>query len=244
MTGDTSLGGSQGRFPATELGLFSRLRGGAEEEARQSLETLCRRYWKPVYRYVRIAWAKSNEDAKDLTQAFFAWLLEGDSLKRYAPDRGSFRGFLKLLLSGFLGKQERALARLKRGGGVKILALDDESILKENLSDPQAADPEEAFDREWLRTLVRHAVDRVREHFAATGRSVQFRAYEEYELAPDAEPPRYSDVAARLGVAEDDVRFYLSAVREAVTVELRAELMQTTMDRDGLEEEWNALFGS
>src|SRR5258706_11610025 len=95
--GDTSLGGDHKRFPETTWSLVSKLRTPGEGPDRAGLETLCHRYWKPVYRYVRMAWAKSNDEAKDLVQAFFLWLLEGDALAKYEPGRGSFRGYLKLL---------------------------------------------------------------------------------------------------------------------------------------------------
>ncbi len=85
--GDTSLGGPHRGFPATTWGMVRQLADSSGSQRREGLEALCRRYWKPVYRYLRIGFAKSNDDAKDLTQAFFAWLLEGDVLERYRPDR-------------------------------------------------------------------------------------------------------------------------------------------------------------
>src|SRR5262245_60106551 len=109
---ETSLGGSQNAFPATTQGIVSGLRGS---DYRASFEEICRRYWKPVYAYVRIAWAKDNETAKDLTQAFFLSLAEGNELKRFDPSRGSLRGYLKVLLRSFVGHQDRARAALKRG---------------------------------------------------------------------------------------------------------------------------------
>ena len=245
QSGDTSLGGSRGAFPDTTLGLFSRLGDPSDPERRAAFESLCRRYWKPVYRYLRIAWAKSNEDAKDLTQAFFLWALEDESLVRYAPEKGSFRRYLKVLLSGFVTNADKYLGRLKRGGGQKVLTLDDEtSALKEAIPDAQAVSPEQAFDREWMRTIVKRAVDGVRQRFASTGREAQFRVYEALELGPDSGRETYAQVGARMNLKEGEVRRYLFVAREAVREELRAELTRTTMSRQALEEEWNDLFGS
>jgi len=113
---DTSLGGDGDRFPETGGDIRSLL---GQDPSR--LELLCRRYWKPVYAYVRIAWSKGNEDAKDLTQAFFLWLMEGETLARYDAEKGGFRAYLKTLLKRFVGHEERALQRLKRGGDARIV---------------------------------------------------------------------------------------------------------------------------
>src|SRR5436309_796860 len=99
---DTSLGGPREDFPKTIGDMVARARDPSAEVRRLGFEELGRQYWKPIYRYARVAWAKSNEDAKDLTQAFFLWLMEGDALDRYLPGRGSFRSFLKALLRHFL----------------------------------------------------------------------------------------------------------------------------------------------
>src|SRR5262245_49166512 len=95
--GDTSLGGIVAAFPQTTWGFVARF-AGPPEVVSDGVGILAGRYWKPVYRFIRSAWAKGNEDAKDLTQAFFVWLIEGDALRRYRPGRGSFRSYLKALL--------------------------------------------------------------------------------------------------------------------------------------------------
>lgn len=207
------------------------------------MEELCVRYWKPVYTYVRIVWAKSNEDSKDLTQAFFAWLLEGDALRRYVPERGGFRAFLKLVLRRFLIDRDEASKRLKRGGGIRILPQPSEIGLEEIAVAGPSADPERGFDEAWAEVLVRNAVDRVRERFAAEGRSLQFQAFQEYDLAPEEAGVTYASVAERLGIRVTMVRDYIAAVREALRTEIRRELACLTMDESDMEEEWRALFG-
>jgi len=108
--------------------------GHHEEARRAGLEDLIRRYWKPTYRYIRAAWAKSSEDAKDLTQAFFLWTMEKDVLSRFQPQRGGLRIYIKFMLRNFVRNQDEALRRLKRGGGVRLLPLDDESLLWKSVS--------------------------------------------------------------------------------------------------------------
>src|SRR5262252_4981622 len=100
-TGETSLGGAGRDFPKTAGDMLSKVLDSSTGVRRAGFEDLSRRYWKPVYYYVRLAWAKTNEDAKDLSQAFFLWLTEGDTLRRYQPERASFRAYLKSLLKHF-----------------------------------------------------------------------------------------------------------------------------------------------
>jgi RNA polymerase sigma-70 factor (ECF subfamily) len=239
-TQDTSLGGEQREFPQTLWDVLSRARDSDAGVRRAGLEDLCRQYWKPVYRYVRVAWAKTNEDAKDLTQAFFLWLTEGDTLRRYQPERASFRAYLKGLLKHFVQHQDDALRRLKRGGGIRILPLEGALPL---VADPAAADPESIFDAAWRTALVADALARVRERLHARGRALQYEIYEAYELRPPSERPTYAQLAGTFGLREKDVDNHLVAVREEVRAEVRREIARLTVDSADLEKEWNDLFG-
>src|SRR5215813_14423386 len=113
---DTSLGGTQKDFAKTAWGVIQRARDSSPQVRQDGLNDLCRRYWKPVYHFLRVGYSKNNEDAKDLTQAFFLWLSEGEALRRYEPERASFRTYLKTLLRHFVLNQQEAMSRLKRGG--------------------------------------------------------------------------------------------------------------------------------
>ncbi len=240
IEGDTSLGGPKGRFPDTSWGLVSRLRKPGDENYRAAMETLCRRYWKPMYQYVRIAWRRTNEDAKDLTQAFVAWLMESEVLRKYETELGSFRRFVKVLLGRFLKDQMEARHALKRGGGVRVMPLDD---WKGEIADPNAMDPEEAFDRAWAAVVARSAVERVLERFRESGNEIRARVYEGYELLAETERPTYADLGNQLGIKESDVRNHLHAARQEIAAEIRVELSGTVVDARELEEEWRALFG-
>jgi RNA polymerase sigma factor (sigma-70 family) len=238
--GNTSLGGAQQEFPKTVWDVVCRARDGDEAVRREALGELCARYWKPVYHYIRAAWAKSNDDAKDLTQAFFVWLMEGETLSRYEPERASFRAYLKGLLKNFVRHQDEALRRLKRGGG-KILELDGSlSSLKELLPGPESDDPEKIFDRVWRSTLVSVALGRVRQRMAG----LPFQVYEAYEMLAPAMRPTYADLARRFGIKEKDVDNHLFAVRQEVRSEVRREIEAMTRDSGDVEREWDVLFGS
>lgn len=251
---NTTIGGGGGReFPETTWSLIANLVPGAkatvDRDPGAGLDELCRRYWKPIYCYVRQGFRKSNEDAKELTQAFFLWLVDGEVLTKYAADRASFRFYLKGLLRNFVRNDAQALRRLKRGGGARTLALPDDDVraLDEMLPDPKAASPEEAFDRAWVGELIERAVDRVRAAAAGGGDSleaVRFRVYEAYELGPPGAQPTYAQVAEALGLSASDVRNHLFAVRERVRAEIRRELRETVASPDQLDSEWAAVFGS
>lgn len=244
-TEDTSLGGEGRSFPVTSWGLISRLGFGTPVDHRSATEDLCRRYWKPVYYYIRIARSKSNEEAKDLTQTFFMWLLEGDAVTRYAPEKGSFRHYLKLLLKRFVKDQDVAAQSQKRGGGRKILSLNDSTHgADHDIPDPSGSDPEKAFDEEWLNAVAQHALDRVRQRLSSTGRQIQLRVFEAYDFHAGGQQPSYTDIAAKFGISEGNVRDYLHAVRRELRAEVRAELTRLTSTSEDLEEEWKILFKS
>ncbi len=243
---DSQLDPEGRAFPVTSWSLIAGVKDSSPEARKEALESLCRRYWKPVYHFVKRAWSKSHDDAKDLTQAFFLQILDGGALRKYSPERGGFRAYLKVLLRGFAADQHDAMTALKRGGGVKILALDaDAAAIREVVPDAQAQSPEKIFDWAWKKEILERAVERARQWFAEGGRSVQFRAFEEYDLLPGpGDRPTYAAVAGTLGVSESDVRNYLFAVRERMRTEIRAELAHTVTDLRQLDDEWADLFGA
>ncbi len=250
---NTTIGGGR-EFPETTWSLIANLVPGAaatvDRDPAAGLDELCRRYWKPIYCYVRQGFRKTNEDAKEVTQAFFLWLVDGEVLTRYTPDRASFRFYLKGLLRNFVRNDAQALRRLKRGGGARAVSLPDDDVraLDELLPDPKTASPEEAFDRAWIGELIERAVERVRAAAADAAadslEALRVRAYELYELGPPGSQPTYAQVAEQLGVSTSNVRNHLFAVRERVRAEIRRELRETVASPEQLDAEWAAVFGA
>jgi len=246
MPGDTSLGGGRRDFPATTVGLLSRLSGSSTFDPRSALELLASRYWKPAYLFLRSAKAKSNEDAKDLAQDFFVWMMKTDFLSHADPARGRFRSFVKVSLKHYLTSEDRKTRRLKRGGDKAIVGLEGamENVAGVGIPDPKAADPEQSFDQAWRAGLLTRAIERTRKRFAEEGRSRAFRIYESYEFVAREVRPTYQDLARTHGLTANQIESSLESVREAIGGAVRAELAETTADDRELREEWNALFGS
>jgi len=237
----TGLGGGARTFPTTQGSWVGDL--GSSASYRRALERVCERYWKPIYWYVRFTGGRTEEESKDLTQAFLLWLLEDEALRGYDPEKGRFRPYLKVLLKRFLGHDEEAKRRLKRGGGVRVFALDDPSFPGDAVPDPASDDPERAFDRLWAMELARAAIDRVRERLGRQGRPHKFEAYAAIDLCRAEAVPSYREVAARLGMGEHDVRNSLRDVRALIREEIRGDLAETVGRPEDLEAEWHELFG-
>jgi len=237
----TNLGGEARSFPTTQGSWIDDL--GRDGSYRRAIDLVSRRYWKPIYWYVRFSGSWKNEEAKDLTQAFLVWLLEDEPLRDYAPSRGRFRPFLKVLLKRFLGHEAEARGRLKRGGGIRILALDDPSFPESSIPDTRTEDPEKAFDRLWAMELAREAIDRVHARLRRQGKEIKFEVYSAIDLCRNEAVPSYQEVAARAGLGEHDVRNYLRDVRAMIREEIRGELAETVDHPEDLEAEWHELFG-
>jgi RNA polymerase sigma factor (sigma-70 family) len=236
-TDETRAGGDQRAFPETVGGLIGRLTSAESSES--ALEELCRAYWKPVYHWMRVRWSKSNDDAKDLTQAFFLWALENQPFDRYDPGRGTFRAFLKSLLTHFVQHQQEALGRLKRGGGLKFFPVDDQ---KDRLAGPEETDPGRAFDAAWRSDLIERAVATVRRTCRETGREIRIRVFEAVDLEPPDRRPTYKDVAERLGLRETDVHNHLVRVHADLREAIRAELARRSSSPGEIDEEFREFF--
>jgi RNA polymerase sigma-70 factor (ECF subfamily) len=212
---DTTMGGPRGRFPSTQLSLLEAAVGGTALP-NEALERVSALYWKPVYRFIRVKFRKSNEDAKDLTQGFFASALQRDFFARFDPAKGSFRTYLRRAVERFAANGHAAQNRQKRGGGIEFEPVEEQAATCES--------PEDVFEREWWRQLFALALDDLGAHCEASGKQVQFAIFQAYDLA-EGDRPSYSALAATHGVAETTVTNYLAwarrTLRQLVTERLR-----------------------
>lgn len=238
---DPALVSGNPSFPTTVWSDILSAGDPASPACRERLEKLIRIYWRPAFAYIRAAWRKSIEDAKDLTQAFFAHLLDKDRLSRLRPDRGSFRGFLKHAIRNFLIDCERAES--VRRPDLPPISLDAQPGELERLGPASPGEPpERAYDREWFRCLFAAAIAELREGLAREGKDVYFEVFRVYCLEPtegvtDTNPlqasgsaPTYGEIAKRLGLRETDVANYLHYCRTEAKRILRERIRDYVAD--------------
>src|SRR5918992_448229 len=184
-------------FPATRLSVVERTRSSDAEVRRVALDTIIEAYWKPVYKYLRMKWSLTPEEAADLTQEFFTTALEKDVVEKYDPARARFRTYLRMCLDGFASNTRKAERRLKRGGGVTLVPLDFETAEGEIVTREPAvdADVDELFYREWVRALLERSVADLKQAAAAAGRPVMFEVFARYDLLDDDDArPTYAQI--------------------------------------------------
>jgi RNA polymerase sigma-70 factor (ECF subfamily) len=165
MDPDTDIGGPLHRFPVTNHSAIAGARSDDQLVRRRAFDTILASYWKPAYKYIRFKWQADNEDAKDLTQGFFANAFEKNYFAGYDGGRASFQTFLRTCLDGFVSNERKARRRLKRGGGVDHYQLDfvaAEAELASHASESTLS-PEDYFHREWVRCMFTMAVDALRQ---------------------------------------------------------------------------------
>jgi RNA polymerase sigma factor (sigma-70 family) len=216
-------------FPVTRHSVVRELASVDPDARAAAYDGLVRSYWRPVYLYIRLRWRRGSEDARDLTQEFFARAFERAYLERYDPAKARFRTFVRTCLDGFLANHDKAAARLKRGGGFVVTTVDFASAdadLAARAPDDQA-DPELWFHREWIRGLFGAAVDALREHAGAAGHTVAFALFHRYDIEDADATPRltYAALAREHGMTVGDVTNELAwarrAFREIVLEQLR-----------------------
>jgi RNA polymerase sigma factor (sigma-70 family) len=205
-----------------------------------ALDKLCRTYWYPLYAYVRRR-GHSQEDAQDLTQEFFARLLGKKYLKLATQERGRFRSFLLKSLQHFLVNEWVRGQAQKRGGGQKILSLDEDGAERAYQQDPavQIA-PESLYDKRWAMTLLEQAMERLGESYAATGKRELFDQLKGL-LLTESSGETYRQLGGQLGLSEDAVKVAVHRLRHRFREMVRAEISQTVATPAEVDEELRCL---
>jgi RNA polymerase sigma factor (sigma-70 family) len=226
-------------FPSTRHSIVAAMRSARPDDRRAAFDTLVTGYWKPVFKYVRLKWHASQEDAADLTQGFFLRAFEKNFFSGFNPSKARFRTYLRTCLDGFVANARKADVRLKRGGGVTLVPIDFAEAERElQLQAVSLVDDFDAyFHREWLRSLFASAAGRLREACAARGRAERFAVFEQYDLAPDDRGrPTYAELATRLGLSPTDVTNELAAARR----EFRRFVLEALREQCATDEEFEA----
>jgi len=239
---DSRPGSRNAAFPATRWSLVVDLRddSGTREEA---LAVLCQTYWFPVYSFVRRS-GKNAEDAKDLTQGFFADLLKRDTFSQAEPERGRMRNFLLSAAKRFLAKAHAHDTALKRGGGTGLVAIETEEA--EQMYQTHAAhceSPDILFERRWADALFQRALRRLRDHFETTGKAETFDLLKGHLVRGEGDQS-YAGAAQALGQTEGAIGVIVHRMRKRLRSLLEEEIRHTlaSEDEEEFEDELRHLF--
>ncbi len=210
-------------------------------DSTEALEKLCRTYWYPLYAYVRRRGYESH-DAQDLTQEFFARLLERNSLRRADRQKGKFRSFLLASLNHFLADEwDKAMAQ-KRGGAHRFISLDDEEVEKRYQLEPAShLTPEKIFERRWALTLLDQALARLREEMVTAGKAEQFDRLKIF-LATETADGDYARIGSRLNLSTTQVAMLVHRLRQRYREQLRSEIAETVASPDEIDDEMRHLI--
>lgn len=212
---------------------------GAPEDRGAALERLCRAYWPPAFAYIRRR-GHGEEEARDLTQEFFARLLEKNWLESADRERGKFRSFLLIMLKRFLANEHDFRTREKRGGGVATLSLD----WSEAPDVPDSSEtPEQAFDRRWALTVMHRAAEKLRGEAEAAGRAALFAAASPW-IASDPPAGVYEEIAGTLGTSKAAVSMAVHRLRLRLRELTRTEVAETLSDRGCVDAEMQELMAA
>lgn len=240
-----SIGGVGGSaaFVTTHWSVVLAAERADTTRARDALSRLCQSYWHPLYAYVRRL-GYSLHDAQDLTQEFFARLLEKKYLAGADESRGRFRSYLLASLKHFLANEWDKARAQKRGGGQTPIPIDPaaaETGLVFEPADPVTA--EKLYERQWALTMLDQVLRRLRREYAETGRETLFEQLKP-TLTEASRSVRYAEIASRLGTSEGAVKVAVHRLRQRYREVLRAEIADTVAGPAEVEDELRSLFAA
>ncbi len=210
-------------------------------ESRRALESLCETYWFPVYTYVRRL-VSGVEDAQDLTQGFFAHLLDKDAIAKAQPDRGRFRAFLLTALKNFLANERQKARAEKRGGGKAPLSLDFESGESRYQIEPShELTPEAQFERRWVLTLLDQVLNSLRIELAEAGKESQFEKLKG-ALVGEMTNADCEQAAEALGITSAAAKQAAYRMRKRYRELFRLEVARTVADDSEVDDEIGRLL--
>jgi len=244
VTSTTTTGGSgqKGGFAFTTTHWSVVLEAQGESPAAQeALEKLCRTYWRPIFAFLRRQGLRP-EEAEDITQGFFAQLLERRKFSALRKEKGRLRSFLLGALKYFLADEQRRAMAVKRGKGQRLIPLEELRTAKG--IDIEPADPmtaEMIYERRWALTVLERVLSRLKDEYHAADNAALFDSLK--ELLPD-EPgsPSQAEIAARLGMTENAIRQAFYRFRQRYQAILREEIANTVATPGDIEDELRHLI--
>jgi len=245
MAGIDPVAGGVGAalFTTTHWSVVLAARDTASPEADVALAELCRTYWYPLYAFVRRK-GQSAHDAQDLTQAFFARLLEKNYVAQADRERGRFRTFLLAALTHFLSDEWDKARRLKRGGGREIISFDAASAEERYRMEPvDQLDAVKLYERRWVTTLFDKVLARLEQEFRDSGKGDLFDSLKGSLLADDA-ALSHAELGAQLGLSVDVVKQTVHRMRRRYRELFREEIAQTVAGPAEVEDELKHIFAA
>jgi RNA polymerase sigma-70 factor (ECF subfamily) len=232
----------QSRFETTRWSLVLAARTGQSAEGRKALAWLCEAYWYPIYAYVRRQ-GYAPEDARDLTQGYFARLLERGDLQDVDPALGRFRSFLLASVRHHLSNERDRERAKKRAPERPLLSLyADMAEDRYRVEPADAATPEMLFERKWASTVLERALARLREEWSGGERQRRFERLGGYLTGEEPAAP-YAEAGRALGMTEESVRVAVHRLRRRLGDLLREEVAQTIRDVSDLDAEVRYVLG-
>jgi RNA polymerase sigma-70 factor (ECF subfamily) len=210
-------------FPTTH---WSRVARAGDSAA---LADLCSAYWYPIYALIRRK-GHPPDQALDLTQAYFARLIEKGTISAADPARGRFRSFLRADCTFFLSHNRDHDRAIKRGGSIRVISIDSQDAETRFRHEPAHNDtPERQFERDWAVSLIDRAMGRLERHYQAVGRGETFLRLKPI-LTSEPDAARFAQLATELKTTDGALRTATHRLRARFADELRAEIAETLDD--------------
>lgn len=211
--------------------------------AHAALEKLCLAYWPPIYAFVRRQ-GHSPHDAQDLTQEFFARLLEKNYLAGVDRSKGRFRSFLLASLKHFLANEWDKARAQKRGGGQVLIPIDASDVETSCGFEPaDSSTAEKIFDRRWALTLLDQVLKKLRQEFTRGGKEKLFEQLKP-TLTEASRAVKYAEMAGRLGMSEGAIKVAVHRLRHRYRELLHAEIAETVAGPEEVQDELRNLFAA
>ncbi len=230
-------------FPTTRWSRVAHAINPAAPDARVALAELCGAYWYPIYALIR---RKGNgpERALDLTQGYFAHLLERGTVAAADPALGRFRSFLLADCGHFLAHERERDAAARRGGGRALLSINASDAEGQYQLEPaHEQTPERLFERDWALALLERVVAEIRRDYESSGRGASFEVLK-VVLEAGSSQVSQADIAARLGTTEPAAQVAIHRLRKRYREALRAAIAATVADEAAVDDELKALFAA
>ena len=214
---------------------------GESPAAQEALEKLCRTYWRPIYSFVRRQGAGA-EDAEDLTQGFFALVLERKDLTTVRKEKGRLRSYLLTSVKNFLADETRRALAVKRGKGQRLIPLDE--IRERERIDVERSDrltADQIYERRWAFTVLEQVMTRLRDEYRSAG-NVQFFDQMKKMLMDEPGRPSQAQIASEFDMTENAVKQAFYRFRQRYQTLLREEISHTVAMPSDIEDELRHLI--